>query len=74
MLCGRPDGRPLSDVPPPPAVPTDPVHVLRAGHEAQGLRLHERTTCAGWLGERLDVGDAIDVLHPLAHPLSPTSA
>jgi hypothetical protein len=23
---------------------------------------------AGWLGERLDVGYAIDVLHPLAQP------
>jgi len=62
----RPDGRPLPDVPPPAAVPTDPVGVLRAGHVAQGLRLDARTTCPGWLGEHLDVGWAIDVLHPLA--------
>jgi 5-methylcytosine-specific restriction endonuclease McrA len=27
---------------------------------------HARTGLAGWLGERLDVGWAIDVLHPLA--------
>ena len=62
----RPDGRPLPEVPRPPAVPADPVQVLRAQHHAQGLRLHARTTCPGWLGERLDVGWAIDVLHPLA--------
>jgi hypothetical protein len=53
-------------VPPAATVPTDPVHRLRAEHVAEGLHLHARTGCAGWLGERLDVGYAIDVLHPLA--------
>ncbi len=48
----RPDGRPLPDVPSPAVVPADPVHA--------------RTSIPGWLGERLDVGYAIDVLHPLA--------
>ena len=62
----RPDGRPLPEVPGPAAVPADPVSALRAQHEASGLRLHARTACAGWLGEPLDVGWAIDVLHPLA--------
>ena len=62
----RPDGRPLPDVPSPPAVPDDPVQALRARHEAAGLHLHARTTCPSWLGERLDVGWAIDVLHPRA--------
>ena len=62
----RPDGRALPDVPPPAPLPADPVEALRARHTAQGLRLHARTTCPGWLGERLDVGWAIDVLHPLA--------
>ena len=62
----RPDGRPLPDVPAPAAVPADPVHALRARHEALGLRLHPRTACPGWLGERLDLGWAIDVLHPAA--------
>jgi hypothetical protein len=62
----RPDGRLLPSVPPPAAVPADPVAVLRARHEAQGLRLHARTSTPGWLGERLDVGWAIDVMHPLA--------
>jgi uncharacterized protein DUF222/HNH endonuclease len=67
----RPDGRPLPDVPPPSSVPADPVHVLREGHVAQGLRLHARTACPGWVGERLDVGWAINVLHPLAVGRSP---
>jgi hypothetical protein len=62
----RPDGRVLPHVPPPPAVPLDPVGALRGQHEAQGLRLHALTTRPGWLGERFDVGYAIDVLHPLA--------
>jgi Domain of unknown function (DUF222)/HNH endonuclease len=62
----RPDGRPLPDVSPPPSVPDDPVGALRARNEAAGLHLHARTACPGWLGERLDVVWAIDVLHPLA--------
>jgi 5-methylcytosine-specific restriction endonuclease McrA len=62
----RPDGRPLPDVPPPPLVPDDPVRALRARNEAAGLHLHAQTTCPGWQGERLDVGWAIDVLHPRA--------
>ena len=44
----------------------DPVQALRARHDAQGLRLHARTAIPGWLGERLNVGWAIDVMHPLA--------
>ena len=62
----RPDGRPLPQVPPPAAVPSDPVNVLLAAHDAQGLHVHARTAMPGWLGERLDVGYAIDVLHPMA--------
>jgi 5-methylcytosine-specific restriction endonuclease McrA len=62
----RPDGRPLPEVPAPAAVPGDPIEALRARHDSQGLRLDARTACPGWLGERLDVGWAIDVLHPRA--------
>ena len=62
----RPDGRPLPEVPPPLEVLGDPVEILRAQHDAEGLVLHARTATPGWLGERLDVGWAIDVLHPLA--------
>ncbi len=62
----RPDGRLLPEVPAPAAIPADSVRVLLARHEAQGLSIHPRTAIPGWLGERLDVGWAIDVLHPLA--------
>ncbi|PYN26574.1 MAG: hypothetical protein DMD99_05200 [Candidatus Rokuibacteriota bacterium] len=62
----RPDGQLLPEVPRTPEVHDDPVKVLRARHEAEGLVLHARTAMPGWLGERLNVGWAIDVLHPLA--------
>src|SRR5213594_408345 len=62
----RPDGRVLPEVPLPHEVPDDPVQAIRARHEAEGLVLHARTATPGWLGEPLDVGWAIDVLHPLA--------
>jgi len=62
----RPDGRPLPDTPPPAPVPADPVDALRAGNDGHGLHIDARTAMPGWLGERLDVGYAIDVLHPLA--------
>jgi hypothetical protein len=62
----RPDGRLLPEVPRPSAVPDDPCEVLRARHQENGLDLHAHTATPGWLGERLDVGYAIDVLHPLA--------
>ena len=69
----RPDGRLLAEVPAPPAVPTDPAHALRSHHAAQGLNIHPRTSCPGWLGEHLDVGWAIDVLHPRALGKFPSS-
>jgi hypothetical protein len=62
----RPNGWVLPAVPPAPEVSGDPVEVIRARNEAAGLALHARTAMPGWLGERLDVGYAIDVLHPLA--------
>ncbi len=64
----RPDGRSLPEVPPPAAALSDPVTALRARHESQGLHLHARTACPTWLGEPLDVGWAIGVLHPRAAP------
>jgi hypothetical protein len=62
----RPDGRLLPEVPPPPELHGDPVDDIRTRHGADGLHLHARTALPGWLGEHLDVGWAIDVLHPLA--------
>jgi hypothetical protein len=66
-LCfRRPDGRLLSESPALPPVPADAVETVRARHEASGVHIHARTSMPGWSGERLDVGWAIDVLHPLA--------
>jgi len=41
--------------------------MIRARNEAEGLHLHSRTAIPGWLGEPLNVGWAISVLHPLAN-------
>jgi len=65
----RPDGRPIPEVPPPVAVPVDPIEALRARHRAQGLTLHAQSLTPSWLGERLDLAWALDVLHPLANPV-----
>jgi hypothetical protein len=67
----RPDGHPLPEAPPPAPVPADPIEALRTYHDSLGLRLNARTACAGWLGERLNVAWAIDVLHPLAQTARP---
>jgi Domain of unknown function (DUF222)/HNH endonuclease len=64
LVFRRPDGRPLPDVPAPAAVPAAPCEALRA--QQDGLHIDARTSIPGWQGERLDVGWAISVLHPLA--------
>jgi hypothetical protein len=66
-LCfRRPDGRILPDVPGPPEVSGEAGAMIRARNQAASLTLDARTAMPGWLGEPLDVGYAIDVLHPLA--------
>ena len=66
-LCfRRPDGQLLAESPALPPVPADPVGTLRARNEAEGIQIDPQTSKPGWLGERLDVGYAIDVLHSLA--------
>src|SRR5205809_773606 len=62
----RPDGRLFPDVPPRAPVPPDPAERLRAQNEAEDLHIHPRVAIPDWSGERLDLGWAIDVLHPLA--------
>ena len=66
MQFRYPNGWLIPGVPPPADVPADPAHVIRAQNQADGLALHARTATPLWLGERLDVGYAIAVLHPLA--------
>jgi hypothetical protein len=69
-----PAGQPLPEVPPAPWVADDPLGVLRNWDRVAGANLHAHTATPGWLGERFDVGYAIDVLHPRARESSPTSS
>jgi len=62
----RPNGVAIPQVPPSPDLLADPVAVIRSRNEENGLALHARTALPCWLGERLDVAYAIDVLHPRA--------
>jgi hypothetical protein len=62
----RPTGSVIPYAPSLPRIPSDPAHAIRARNEAEHLRLHARTATPAWLGERLDVAYAMDVLHPLA--------
>jgi Domain of unknown function (DUF222)/HNH endonuclease len=64
----RPNGSVLPDVPPPSKVPGQTAELIRAQNQANGLAIDAHTTTPGWLGARLDVGYAIDVLHPRANP------
>ena len=64
----RPNGWLMPDVPPLPAIPNDPIEALKEHNEVAGLHLDERRLCPTVLWERLDVGWAIDVLHPRANP------
>jgi hypothetical protein len=66
----RPNGWIIPEVPRSPDLPADPVTVIRARNEENGVALHARTTMPGWLGASLDVAYAIDVLHPLAVDVS----
>jgi hypothetical protein len=62
----HPFGWVIPYVPPPVPVPVDPIQAIRTRNEAEGLVLDAHTATPGWLGERLDIGYAMDVLHPLA--------
>jgi len=42
---------------------------VRAWNTAAGVTIHAHTATPGWDGRGLDVGWAIDVLHPRANPL-----
>lgn len=62
----RPGGRVLPELPPDAEVPRDAVAVFRRRNEAEGLAIHPRAETPNWMGERLNVGWAISVLHPAA--------
>src|SRR5437763_4564614 len=62
----RPDGTVIAQIPTPAPMPSDPAAVLRERNVADGIHIDARTSKPGWLGDRLDLGYAIDVLHPAA--------
>ena len=62
----RPDGCVIPNVPCPPEAPPDPVGTVKTHNDEAGIVVGPRTATPGWQGEQLDVGYAIDVLHPLA--------
>ena len=66
-LCfRRPNGEAIPETVVPSPLSVDAVAVLRAQNEANGIHIDARTSKPDWLGERLDLGWAIDVLHPAA--------
>ena len=64
-----PHGDPLRPVPLPPRISVDPEADVRARNTAAGISIHPLTATPSWDGRGLDLGWAIDVLHPLANPL-----
>jgi hypothetical protein len=62
-----PHGHVIPPVPPAPRLLGGaPWKILRERDHAADLDLHPHTATPRWLGEPLDVGYAMDVLHPLA--------
>jgi 5-methylcytosine-specific restriction endonuclease McrA len=59
-------GNPIPYVPLGVEIADDPAEVVRARNDAAGVELNAHSATPGWLGERLDVGYAMDVLHPRA--------
>ena len=47
-------------------MPGDSGAVLRERNAANGIHIDAQTSKPSWLGDRLDLGYAIDVLHPAA--------
>ncbi len=62
LRFSRPDGEPLPEVPRCQKVSAEPSGAIRAQNHAAALDVH--TPRPLWFGEKLDVGYAIDVLHP----------
>jgi hypothetical protein len=64
LMFRHPCGHAIPYVPPRASISDDPAEAIRARNRAEGVDPGPRTGTPGWLGERLDLGYAIDVLHP----------
>ena len=62
----RPNGWILPEMPEPSAVPADAADALAAQNVAAGVRVDPGSLRPDWDGTRLNLGYAIDVLHPRA--------
>jgi hypothetical protein len=62
----RPNGWILPEVPESPEVSAEPTDVLRAQNEAVGIHVDAGSLRPDWDGTRLNLGYAIEVLHPRA--------
>jgi Domain of unknown function (DUF222)/HNH endonuclease len=62
----RPDGRALPEAPLTLPITGDPAELFRLHADGDDPCHHTRTGSGTWLGERFDVGYAIDVMHPRA--------
>jgi hypothetical protein len=62
----HPYGWVIPEVPPLPDVPGDAAELLRAQNVNAGAQLDARTLTPNWDGSRLNLGHAIDVMHPRA--------
>jgi Domain of unknown function (DUF222)/HNH endonuclease len=56
LSFSRPNGWPIPEAPPPPALASDPMGELCRRHEALGLHIDPRAAIPEWRGEPLDVG------------------
>jgi hypothetical protein len=63
-----PQGRLVVAVPEPAALPPDPLDAVIWANRERGVAIGPETSMPNWLGERLDLGWAISVLHPAANP------
>jgi Domain of unknown function (DUF222)/HNH endonuclease len=61
-----PRGRVVPHVPPPPVLRGDSEQLLRDDNASAGVHVDAHTLTPNWGGERLNLGWAIDVMHPRA--------
>ena len=66
----QPNGRPFPDIVPITELPDDPAALIKEWSTQQGLDINP-TSLRATDGTRLNLGYALDVLHPLSNPLTP---
>jgi hypothetical protein len=62
----RPNGDLIPEISAPLPVFVDAAEWLRTDNRTNGIHIDAQTSKPDWLGDRLDLGYAIDVRHPAA--------